>query len=81
MDPSKFKINTGHFGSTTEEEKAKLMENRNAKNTNRATKSSLRCLMNYLIEKGRPALSEISDDKLPSLLLDFYTDMRAKKPR
>ena len=46
MDYYQFKVQTGHFGSTTEAEKQTLMENCDAKNTNRATKTSLRCLMN-----------------------------------
>ena len=79
MDLLKFKVNTGHFGTTTEEEKAQLIENHNAKNTNRAAKTSLRCLMNYLMKKERPALSEIANNELSGLLLDFYTDMRTKK--
>ena len=72
-------MNTGRFGSTSEEEKARLMVNRNAKITNRETKSSLNCLMSYLIEKEMPELSSIPDADLPQLLLDFYTNMRTKK--
>ena len=77
MDPLKFKTATAHFDSTTEEEKELLMKQRNAKNTNRATKSSLNCLMNYLIEKEMPTISETSDDDLPHVLI-FYTNMRTK---
>ena len=42
-------------------------------------KSSLNCLMNYLIENEKPKLSAILDSELPQLLLDFYTKMRTKK--
>ena len=79
MDPKKFKVRTGHFSSTTDEEKAKLLEERNAKNTNKATKSSLKALTSYLIEKELRALCDILDDDLPELLLNFYTDLRTIK--
>ena len=79
MDPKYFKVTTGHFGSTTKEEKAKLMEERNAKNTNKATKSAVRALISYLIEKELLALCGVSSDNLPELLLNFYTHMRAIK--
>ena len=79
MDPKEFKVRTGHFSSTTDEEKAKLLEERNAKNTNRATKSSLKALTSYLIVKELPALCDILDDDLPQLLLNFYTDLRTIK--
>ena len=79
MDKSKFKINTGRFASTSDEEKAKILEQRTAKNTNRSTKTALNCLSEYLQVKKLPDLSDISDHDLPQILEDFYTNWRTKK--
>ena len=35
----KFKVTTGHFGTTNEEELQQILEERNAKSTNKATKN------------------------------------------
>ena len=52
------------------------MENRNAANTNKATKSSLKVLTDYLEEKELPILPKILDADLPKLLQDFCLDLR-----
>ena len=68
MYPTKLKINTGRFGSTAEEEERQILEDKTAKNTNRATKSLVRCLIEYLIAKELPELSKIANDDLPKYL-------------
>ena len=79
MDPAKFKVRTGRFGSTTDEEKQKIKEERTAKNTNRATKSSVACLMEYIAEKEiQFELKDIPLDDLPKILEDFYCNARTK---
>ena len=47
----------------------------------KTTKSSLRALTNYIIEKELPALCDTSDDDLPDLLLNFYRHEDCKKQR
>ena len=79
MDKHNFKVNTGHFASTSEEEKAKILEDRTAKNTNRSTKTIVKCFSDYLAAKELPVLPELLDANLPQVLKDFYTNMRTKK--
>ena len=50
--------------------------NRNAKNTNKATKSTLKIFTDYLEEKGMPILPEILDADLSKILQNFYLDLR-----
>ena len=52
MDPTKFKFHTGRFGSTTEDEKRQIIEDKNPKNTKRATHCAVACLMEYIAEKN-----------------------------
>ena len=79
MNPMTFKINTGHFGSTTEQEKRKILLDKTAKNTNRATEGAIKLLQQYLNNKQKGELCKISNEDLPQILEDFYTDMRTKK--
>ena len=79
MNPTKFKVITGHFGSTTSEEKAKILEDKTAKNTNHATRGSVNCLQEYLKSKGIANLCHISNDELPNILENFYSDLHTKK--
>ena len=39
----KFKPNTKHFGQSTEEEKDQLLQDRDAKDTNKSIKTALTC--------------------------------------
>lgn len=64
------------FASSNDEEKEKIMEDRNKKNTQRATKNVIKTINDYLTEKEKKAFDELSDDELPAILLDFYTDLR-----
>ncbi len=50
------------------------MDNRQAKKTRDATKSHLKLLDEYLMDKNMKKL-EISDDKLPKVLFSFYTNI------
>ena len=74
-----FKINSGRFGSSTAEEMKLILQQHNAKNTNKATKCSVTALREYLKEKDLPILEEILDCDLPDLLEKFYVDACKKK--
>ena len=74
----KFNVNSARFGASSKDEIKQLLQDRNAKNTNRATKSSVTALREYLKEKGLPILEEILDCDLPDLLEQFYADARKK---
>ena len=71
-----FDVNLTRFGTTTTAEKKQIMEERNAKNTNRATKSALVTFRDYLCEKQLKPVEEISNEDLPEILLDFYTNAK-----
>ena len=67
-----------HFGYTTNEDKKKLMEDKNAKNTNRATKSSIQALRDYITEKQLTPLDQTSNEDLLQLIENFYCDAHTK---
>ena len=73
-----FKINSAQFGSTTYEEMNSLLQGRNVANTNKATRSALKSLNDYIDAKGLPKLKDTPNIDLPSLLEKFYADARTK---
>ena len=79
MSGVKFKVYSGHFGASTDEEKSKILEERNRPGTNRSTKSSMRILQDYMEAKSMPTLDNILNDAIPKLLEDFYADVRTQK--
>ena len=64
------------FAFTSVEDKQKLLDERGANNTKRATKSNLKTFTDYLTERDLNKLEDIPNDDLPSILYDFYTDLR-----
>ena len=54
------------------------MEEKDAANTKKATKSSLKAFTDYLKEKNYGILCEILDADLPDILDNFYMDLRKK---
>ena len=74
----KFKVKTARFGTSTHQEISEILEGRNAKNTNKATKNSVSALKEYITEKQLPILEETLDCDLPDLLQQFYVDARKK---
>ena len=79
MDPKNFKVNTARFGSSSEDEKAKILEGRNRPNTNKSTQTALGCLNAYIEAKGLKTLDLHTNDELPKLLESFYADARTVK--
>ena len=60
--------NIPRFYSKTNDEIQSILEGRNAKNTNRATKSIMRTFHDYLHEKGHPIIDELDMSELPAIL-------------
>lgn len=52
------------------------MTDRHKDNTQRATKNSVKILQDYLAEKKLSKLEDITDENLPNILYDFYSDLR-----
>ena len=71
-----FEVKLSRFGNTSNEEKKRIMLERNSVNTNKATKTSLSTFRDYLREKELKPLEEIADSELPDILHDFYTNAR-----
>ena len=67
------------FAVTSSSEKEKIREERNAKNTNRATSSSIAILQEYIAENTLTPLDEVPNCELPQLLENFYADACTKK--
>ena len=79
MSGVKFKVYSGCFGASTDEEKSKILEERNRPGTNCSTKSSMRILQDYMEAKSMPPLDNTLNDAIPKLLEDFYADVRTQK--
>ena len=71
-----FNLTFPRFANTSGEEQDEIMKNRNAKNTNRATKSSMTMFREYLVEKQLKPVEELTADELPEIMKNFYTDAR-----
>lgn len=71
--------NEDRFASKSEKEKDDLMGDRHRQNTKRATKNSIKILIDYLKEKKLPPLTELTDEDLPNILYDFYCNLRKVK--
>ena len=61
------------------EEQDKLMENRKAQSTNRATKQWVNALKEFIKERGLTDLDLTTNAELPKMISDFYFSMR-KQP-
>ena len=71
-----FDLQLSRFGPTTSDERKKIMDKCNARNTNKATKSTLGILTDYLKEKNKPELKDIETEDLPDILLQFYMNVK-----
>ena len=76
MSENQIKTSKVRFASTSDQEKTKLLDDRNAKNTRRATKNNIKVLTDYLTEKQLPSLDQLTDDDLPEVLFNFYSNLR-----
>ncbi len=62
------------FADVSEEQKKKIMEERQSLNTKKSTDKNMRLLKTYLLEKNKPEIEEITDAEL----LEFYAALRTK---
>ena len=76
MATPNFTLELHWFGATTDQERQEILDNRNAQNTNKATKSTVGILIKYLKEKQLPDLTDIKNEDLPDILLNFYTNAK-----
>ena len=74
-----FKVVSARFGASSDDEKKKILQERNAANTNKATISCVKCFQDYLKEKQLPDVDAIENRDLPQILEDFYVNARTKK--
>ena len=72
----KLKSNSTRFASTNKDEMEQILRDKDANNTQRATKSTLNIFAQYLDCKNQPLMDDISTDALPQILMQFYTDLR-----
>ena len=68
----------GRFAANTEEDIAKILSEKDAENTKRATKSAVKCLQQYLLATNAETLNfdEYTAEELASVLTKFYADAR-----
>ena len=76
MTQPNFNLELQRFRTTSDTERENILNERNTKNTKRATKSSMAIFMDYLKEKNYPDLHDIPDSELPDIMLKFYTDLK-----
>ena len=69
----------GRFGSSTDEDISKILDEKDAPSTKKTTKSSLMCLQQYITETNNEInFDNYSTQELASLLVNFYADARKK---
>lgn len=69
------------FRTVNEEKKSTIFQGRKAPNTNKATKLWLSCFTDYLDEKNLPGIDDIETEQLPTILEQFYTEVRKKEKK
>ena len=76
MSEPNFDLKVKRFVTTSEEDKQKLLDGRLKTNTKLATKSNLKALTDYLLEKDLKTFDQFTTNELPDLLENFYSDYR-----
>ena len=71
MDKPNFNLQLAHIASKSTEKK-QILDNRNCKNTNRATRSNIMEFTEYLKDKQLPSIKEIQTEDLHQILYIFY---------
>ena len=67
--------NYQQFKTVSEQEKQKILLNRNSEGTQNQTKLHLKILHIFLHEKSLPDVKNISNKELPKILKDFYVSL------
>ena len=78
-DQPNFQVKFGRFKTLYQAEKHKIKKKSKAESTHQATKVSVNCFNNYLIEKDLSDIENIQTDELPNILEDFYSEICKKK--
>ena len=73
-----FDLNFGRFKNISKEKKEEIIRNSKAANTNKATDLWMNCFSDYLAEKELPKVQDIATDELPTILSDFYVEVKKK---
>ena len=76
---SKLFANKYQFKHTNTEEKQKLLEGKDKRSTQRATKIYMEQFRHFLIAKHLPKPEDIAIEDLGEILFDFYSSMRPQK--
>ena len=71
-----FDLNLPRFDSKSEIDLKVILDERNAKNTKRATKNNMKIFYDYLEGKNYKPLLDLADEELPDILFKFYGDLR-----
>ncbi|CAG2196909.1 unnamed protein product [Mytilus edulis] len=66
------------FGNSTEDDLQRLLCDKDAKNTKKATKAALTCLMQFMLSTERDNLVLETPEQLNECLIKFYADARKK---
>ena len=78
LEKETFSPKFNRFKSTTREQKDVIYNARKSENTNRATRTWVTCFNEYLAEKNLPHEADLDLQDLPSILADFYVELRKK---
>lgn len=77
-EPSK-SAKKSRFKTVNDTKKQHIFDQRKKPNTNKATKLWLNCFKDYLLEKNYNTMEELTNDELPLVLEQFYTEVRKKE--
>ena len=67
------------FVNTSDTEKEQILLEKNAKSTNKATKSHIRLLSEYVTFKFDKPIEAVATDEFPQILADFYSDVQTQE--
>ena len=68
-----------HYKNLTDDEKEKLLEQKDKKNTQRATTQAINNLSVFLRRKSLPSVDDIDVDLLSQALYDYYPAIRPQR--
>lgn len=72
--------NSSRWLNLNKQDKQDILDNRQKENTKKATKTWLKCINDYInAKKIADGLDAVTDEKLPEVLFDFYTEARTAK--
>ena len=75
----KSKLKLKRFKPSSDAEKEEILKRRKSENTNKSTKLWVGCLQDFLNDKGKGSVDDISVHELPAILEDFYVEVKSQK--